>query len=145
MAYTTKPELATAAGGMTKLLELADLDNTGDLVAVDAAIARAQSIAEGWIHSYAQRRYAVPFSPVTDVVKQLAADETIYRLVQARRMVTTDQRENHEEREKWLENLAKGLVSPGVDPEPPSSTNVSPAIIPRDENESVSRKTLEKW
>src|SRR5215831_17724558 len=130
---------------MEKLVQLADLDNTGDTAAIDATLLAAQIQAEGWIHSYAQKRYAVPFNPVTDIIKQLAAQEAIYRLTQRRNMTTTEERQDHAEREQWLENLARGLVSPGVDPEPSGSANVVPAVLPRTEDENISRLSLERW
>lgn len=140
-----KDEFARAAGGTDKLVQLTDLEGDGDIAKQDAVIARAQLLAEAWIHSYIQRRYAVPFVTLPDVVRQLVVDETVYQLIKARGMLTENERLEHDGREHWLENVAKGLVSPGIEPDALQSSHVAPAILPRDDRENISRLSLEKW
>lgn len=140
MPYFTPQELEIAAGGSQRLTELSDIEGSGSRN--DTAITRAQTAAENWIHSYAQKRYAVPFNPVTDTIKQLALEETVYRLMTANGMVPDWDQAQHEERHKWLQDLSRGLVSPGVEPDAPNSTAVTPAVVERDRDEDISRESL---
>lgn len=121
MAYCTQTDVQNAAGGAERLRALVDWD--GD-TAVDAEpIAQAIADADAWINSYVARKRAVPLSPAPDIVRLTSAREAVYLLKQARGMaVTEDDKTNHEERERWLEGVAAGKISLGVDPSPAPST-----------------------
>jgi phage gp36-like protein len=140
MAYSDHAGVQKAVGGAEKLLQLTDLENTGsvDAAVLDAAIASA----DAWIDSYAQRRHAVPFATVPLRIAELSAKEAGYILMTDRGMVPEWAQAQHEERERWLENLAKGLVSPGTEPIPPKSTAVVPSTLPRSLDEPVSRDAM---
>lgn len=138
MPYATREDLVEAAGGTDRFLQMTDLD--GDGVADDAIIEKAQASAESWIHSYAQKRFAVPFvDPVPDEIVRTSAEETIYRLLRNRDMATSQEREDHHERLAWLERLAQGLVTPGFQPTPLKSTEVVADIIDRSPFDPASR------
>ena len=77
-----------------------------------------------------------------DEIKTLAAQETIYRLMQLRTMVPDWAKEQHDERHIWLQDLAKGLVTPGIQPTPPKSSEVVPAIIDRSDDDPSSRNSM---
>jgi len=141
MAYATQAELEMAAGGLESLVQLTDDAGTGTLGT--AVLAVAQSAADGWVDSYAQRRHATPFAaPVPARIRLLAAEATVYLLKRRRRMIAETDKIAHDERETWLRDLAKGLVSPGTDPVPAKSTAVVPAIVELDENVGISRESL---
>lgn len=120
MAYSTQTDVELAAGGAAKLVELADQDGDGslDTSAVEQAIADADAL----INSYAQRRNAVPYSPVPDIIRRYSAREAVYQLKVARGCVTELDQARHEELVKWLELLAKGHVTVGIEPEPAASS-----------------------
>jgi phage gp36-like protein len=139
--YTSQSDIEIAAGGTVRLLELTDLDNDGTVS--QAALLQAQTAAEEWIHSYAQKRFGVPFpAPIPSLIKQHAAQETVYRLMQLRQMVPDWAKEQHDERHMWLQDLAKGLVTPGVEPTPLKSTEVVPQILDRDDDDASARNSL---
>lgn len=138
--YCTEADVQLVAGGEDRLRELSDLESIGEVN--DFSVAAAISAADAWIDSYAQRRHSVPFSPVPATIKNLSAEETVYRLKMRRHMVSEHDKEQHEERLVWLRDLAKGLVSPGTDPISPKSTAVVPEAMDRPSTEDVSRDSL---
>lgn len=120
MAYCAQGDVELAAGGAAKLVELADLDGDGALDT--AAVERAIADADALINAYAQRRNVVPYSPVPDTIRRFSAREAVYQLKVARSCVTELDQAQHEELVKWLELLAKGYVTVGVEPEPAASS-----------------------
>ena len=141
MAYCTQADVQDAAGGSERLKEISDLENSGSIDS--AVVTKAIAVADELIDSYAQRRHAVPFSPVPVRIRELSVNEAVYWLKKRRqRVLSDDEREDHSERIIWLENLAKGLVSPGVDPIPAKSTSVAGQIIDRSTDEDISRDAL---
>jgi len=140
MPYVTKSDLEKEAGGPDKLVELTDDDQDGvaDQAVLDDAIEEAGTLVD----SYAQLRYATPFATPPARAKQLAAAEALYRLKRRRRAATEDDRLDHEERVRFLEQVSTGKVSLGVDPAPPKSTAVVPAVIQRSDDEDISRNSL---
>lgn len=145
MAYCAQTDVEFAAGGYDRLVELTDLDAAGD-VNTDV-LAAAIADADAWINGYLQRRHAVPLASVPALVKAASAQETVYRLKVARRSATTEDKEQHEERLAWLRDVAKGLASVGVDPQPTKSTSVVPEVIERSSDDfPLSREGLdESW
>lgn len=93
MAYTTQTDLEHAAGGASKLVELADPENEGELDT--AYLERAQKAADGWVDSHLRRFSAADLAELradpTDTIKRLAAEETIYVLRDWGPLGTTDQ------------------------------------------------------
>lgn len=140
MPYSDQAAVQRAVGGADRLIALTDQSGAG---VVDATIlAAAIASADDWINSFAQRRHAVPFSPVPARIAELSAREAGYILMCDRGMVAEWAQAQHDERERWMENLAKGLVSPGTDPIPPKSTAVVPQTLPRSTTEAVSRDAM---
>ena len=112
MAYASQADVEVACGGRARLVELTDHAGHGGS-AVDATVlAAAQQEADSWIDSFAQRVTTVPYSPVPDVIRRLAAAETVYRLKLYRDSVNEEDRLAHEERLAWLRDLAAATVSP---------------------------------
>lgn len=124
MPYSTQADVERVAGGADELIELTDQD--GDGVLDTAVLNDAIAAADSWIDSYAQRRYEVPFATVPDVIRRYSAQEAVYRLRQDRNNLTDRDDERHEELRDWLDQLSRGDVSVGVDPEPgPSDAHVA--------------------
>ncbi len=122
MPYTTREDIEAAAGGLDRLVQMADWN--GDGVPDDEAIAPAQLEADGLIDSYASRRYREPLRNPSPYLVRLAAKETVYQILIARGgSPTTLEHEQHEERVRWLEALARGDVRPS-EPLPPKSSAV---------------------
>lgn len=130
MAYSTQADLENAAGGAERLAELTDLDGSGtgevNVVALDAAIADA----DAWIDTFVGRNRAVPLqAPVPRMIARVSAEETLFLLRQRKQMVGDFERERHADNLSWLEGVAKGALTLGVEPTPPKSSLVRPAVV----------------
>ena len=140
MAYCTRADVRRVAGGEDKLIALSDLNADG---AIDNAVVRdAIDAAEEWINSYVAKKRAVPLSPVPDIIKRTCAEEAVYRLRLGRDSLTDDDRIRHEERRDWLEGVAAGRITLGVDPPLPKATTVMPAVGAREGENVVTRESL---
>lgn len=139
MAYATQAQMAVAAGGDARLLELADWDNDGE---VDSSVL-SQCIAEvdSMIDSYAATRYTVPVADPSVAFQAVAASEYVYWLRQKRSLVSAEHKDEHDERVAWLVRLSKGQVLPS-DPTPTKSGAVKSAWVDRT-TDDVSRDSLE--
>jgi phage gp36-like protein len=126
MAYATQTDVEGAAGGKEKLVQLTDVKGTGqvDTTSVTAAIAEAQS----FVNSYLENRYAVPVddAEVSEVIRHVVAREAVYILKERREALTGPDQERHAERIRWLEDVRRGNISPGLDPRPQKSGHVVP-------------------
>lgn len=141
MAYSKPTEVQSAAGGEAYYLQLVDPDHTGQPNQDELAAAQAE--ADSWIDSYAQRRLKTPFvDPLPPTIVTIAAHETVYRLMQRRNLVPGWAETAHKERLTWLQDLARGYVSPGLEPELPRSSAVVPEVLERSPLEPVSRAAL---
>lgn len=129
MAYATLAQIRTAAGGADRLVQLADHDEDG---AVDAeVIAQAQAEVDGWIDSYAAKRYAVPLSAPSLAMQACAAAEVVYWLRSKRSMLTDQDVAARADRSAWLKAIASGHVVPS-DPLPTPATTARSAWVERD-------------
>lgn len=142
MAYSTSADVQVACGGPAKLLQLADKDGDGvaDTGVVDAAIVEA----DGLIDSYAHKRFAVPFAAPSPIVKALSARLAAWNLRRGKpgTTITKEEIELHDIDLKWLEDLSKGLVSPGVEPSPTKSELIVDTAGQRDTVKEISREKL---
>lgn len=139
MAYASTSQIEIAAGGRTRLIELADHDADG---AVDAAvIAQACASVDGMIDSYCGTRYSAPLATPSDVLRELAASEVVYKLHEQRGNVQSDSpmHRAHLERIGWLEKVSRGLVNP-TNPLPASSDGARASWVER--SEGVTRDSL---
>lgn len=132
MPYASTTELQRAAGGRDNLIQLTDQEAVGQ---IDATYLSSKELkVEGVINGYLQHRYAVPIADadLPEVIKLLAAEETIYRLKVDRQSLTDLDQTRHEERVSWLEGVRRGEISLGLDPRPTESTSVVPTTGTRD-------------
>lgn len=141
MAYTTRAAIESVVGGPAKLVQLADLNNdtAEDAGVVDAAIVEADSL----IDSYAAKRYAVPFSTVSPTIASLSTRIAARILRRNRGMPWPKDDEQAEIDRLWLVDLAKGLVTPGIDPPPEKSTLEVDKAYERDTGRAISRKKFD--
>jgi len=115
MSYCTQQDIETRIGA-EDLARLADYDGDGD--ADPAVVSAAIADADALIDSYLGVRFAVPVSPVPDALRTRAVNLAVYFLKLGRDSVTDQAREQHENDVRWLEQVAAGHVSLGVEPRP---------------------------
>jgi phage gp36-like protein len=141
MAYCSDKDVQLACGGRQRLIELSDLENTGELD--QEALDAARVAAEGWINSKIGPRFAVQLvAPIPAIVVQYAAQETKFQLMVRRGMVSTDEKDAHELREKFFTDVRDGKASLGVEPPPGKSSSVKATYVDRSEDEDISRESL---
>lgn len=89
MSYTTQQDLEHAAGGATRLVELADWDH--DTVADPDVLDRAQREADGFVDMHLRRFSAADLAALradpTDTIRRIASDEAIYQIKKRRGQV----------------------------------------------------------
>jgi phage gp36-like protein len=139
--YCTEVDVARHAGGAKRLTELSDTDADGgnDSGLVDAAI----DAAEALVNSYARKQYEVPFpDPAPPSIQEITAGIAVYNLKSWRDAITEGDQVKQDARVEWLENLAKGIVDPGVSPVPASSAHVAVSNTARPNKKAVSRDKL---
>jgi phage gp36-like protein len=112
--YTTEADLERAAGGAARLTELRDLD--GDGTADAGVMEAAQARADAWINAHTWKLHSgrLPYDPVPDFVRELAAEETVYRLRLRRGIETQQDRDDRAERRDELEAMRAGETSPNA-------------------------------
>jgi len=122
MAYCTSDDIELRIGA-DDLARLADYDSDG--VADAAAVARAIADAGAQMDSYLQQRYEVPVSPVPDVLRANAVTLSVCVLRLGRDSMTEDHQKECDRVYKWLEAVAAGKASLGIDPKPDEDTGAA--------------------
>lgn len=133
---------------MLKALEAeGDLgDATEDEQAAAAAtlsvIDQEREQSQGEIDGYCARRLKVPLEPVPPFIKSLAVTITVYRLYARKAVDKVPEvwQKRYDAAVRSLENISKGVISLGVDPEPATSQqSAQPAMVPLDNSFSRSK------
>jgi phage gp36-like protein len=127
MAYCTFEDMETRIGA-DDLAALADYD--GDAAADPEVVADAIRNAEALIDSYVGVRFAVPVDPpggCPDVLRTRAVNLAVYFLKLGRDSVTEDARAQYEDDVRWLNQVAAGAVSLGLEPSPGESPGAATA------------------
>ena len=117
--YATEQDIIDRHGAAA-LTIAADRDNDGvaDPGVVDKALADATVLMD----SYIQKKYDLPLpAPTPEILAPVCVDVAWYKLSSTPGMMTEEIERRHKDAIRWLENLAKGLVSLGVDQSPPSA------------------------
>jgi len=119
MSYCTPSDIEIAIS-TDIVIQLTDDNNTGSVITenVIKAIARADAEIDG----YCAVKYAVPFTTVPPVVAGLSLDISIYYLYK-RRTVSEDVQNSYDHAIARLKDIAKGILTLGVDPPPAASTS----------------------
>ena len=146
MPYCTEADVQAACGGAIKLAQLSDQDNAlGGAVnhdVVSAAIAEA----DAEMSSYIGHRISVTAiaSSVPDVVRLKAAAwaARVLRRFAFNGQPLEDDITREEIDRKWLDGVARGVYSLGVEPAPKAADVVKDAAAPRDSSLRVSRDRL---
>jgi len=105
--YTTTQDLEHAAGGIDRLIELADWDRDGtaDPVVLD----RAQREADGFVDAHLRRFSAADLAALranpTDTIRRIASKEAIYQIRESRGAITSDDMKLREERARELRDM----------------------------------------
>lgn len=112
------------------LIQLTDDKGLGviDTSKVDEAI----TLADGEVDGYCGKRYVVPFSPVPAFVQGLALDLAVYNLFSLRENMPENRKARYENAIKALGDIAKGIVTLGVQtPTPPTETfsTATPQVV----------------
>lgn len=116
MAYSTIDDLKKLLPEES-IIQLTDEEETGSVNTTRVSEAIAQADAE--IDSYCARLYTIPFSPVPDLVRKFSVDMAIYHLFSRRiEEMPEIRKERYQNAIKQLENIAKGMMSLGEQPEP---------------------------
>jgi phage gp36-like protein len=135
MAYCSQADVEIAAGGARALVELCDLDGARSGTVNATVLAAAIADADALIDSYVAKQRAVPLNPVPAVVRRVSAEETVHALRCRRQIVGEYEDQRHENNVRWLEGVAKGMITLGVDPQPAKSALVAPAVVTVDDSE----------
>lgn len=138
--YATDADVQLAAGGVERLLQIADHDNDAEIDPglVDDALAEAEAL----INSYVRKVRETPVTPVPEILKRMAANIAVYVLKMRRCMLTEGDAMLQDQRVAWLEGLASGKIVLGVNPSPaPSALNCANASE-RPTSKAVSRENL---
>lgn len=137
MGYATLADVTAAVGGSVRLTQLADHDG-----GVAANVIDAVAEADGIIDSYANKRFRVPFAVVPVTISKLSARWAARVLHRNAGQVLAEHVTGEESDTKWLEALARGDVSPGVDPNPEKASIMIDKAAPRDATIAISRERL---
>lgn len=111
MTYATEADLVLRFGAD----EIAQYSNTGLEGGVDnARVLQVLTDTDALINGYLASRYAIPLSTVPDILVGFACDIARYLLT---RLPTDQMAERKKAAVRWLELVAKGDLSLGVDAE----------------------------
>lgn len=111
MPYATQSDLVSRFGE-TEIIQLSDRINAG---VIDAAVVVDKlADADAEIDAYLGQRYTLPLANVPPVLVRVACDIARYHLFDDR--ATEDVIRRYTWCVKFLENLAKGVVTLGPDP-----------------------------
>lgn len=138
--YSTRADVVLAAGGVERLVQLTDYDNSGeeDTDLVNDALCEA----EGVIDSYLRKRFEVPLQVVPELVRRTAANMAVHVLKSRRDAITEKDVLEQEQRIKWLEGIKDGSIDPGVSPKLAKSPHNNPVSSERPSSKAVSRENL---
>lgn len=114
--YCTQADIKTAITEES-LIQLTDDENLGVVNA--ANVIQAIDTADAEIDGYCAIRYAVPFTTAPAVVKALSIEIAIYYLYK-RRTLPEKIEKAYDKAIARLKDIARGLLSLGIDPPPPS-------------------------
>ena len=123
MAYCTQADIELAISDDV-LTQLTDDDNAGSADA--EVVAQAIATADAEIDGYCAAKYAVPFATVPAIVKALSIEIAVYYLYK-RRTVPEIIEKAYDKAIARLKDIAKGLLTLGVDPPPAASTTADSA------------------
>ena len=128
--------------------ELAQLTSATEVIDHEKVI-QAIEDADGEIDSYIQRHYAVPVSPVPNVIRKASVTIALYNVWSDRsNKVGLDDtvKDNYEKIVAWLKLAADKKVTLGIDPLPAASnTAVSEPVLIRTNKRNFTQRTMRRF
>jgi phage gp36-like protein len=115
--YATQQDMIDAYGSDAVTLAA---DRDGDGQADAGVVDEALLFATEFINSYLGAKYTLPLATVPAVLPPVCVDIALYRLSQRPGAMTDEMKDRYEKAVSWLDRVARGIVSLGVDPSPPS-------------------------
>ncbi len=115
MGYITLDDLVKAISP-ERLTALTDDENLGTIN--ESVVNHAIAVASAEIDAYVGSRYRVPLETAHPIIRKLCVDLALYALHQRLDRVTDGVRAAYDNAVRLLRDIAKGLVSLGVEPEP---------------------------
>lgn len=96
-----------------------------------SSITKALNRADSEVDGYCGKRYKVPFDTLPDFVKALSLDIAVFNLFSRRENVPENRKDRRASAVKNLEQIAKGIVTLGMqDPTPTETfTSATPSVI----------------
>lgn len=122
MSYISRADLLDKLSEQ-QLVQLTDDAKTG--VADEARLTAAIVEAEAEINGYVAVKYAVPVSPAPELLKKFAKAIAVKNLWGRRQRIPENVRAEYDDALAQLKDIAKGLLSLGVDPAPAQSSKGS--------------------
>lgn len=146
MAYCAQADVQIAVGGAIKLAQLSDPDNLLAGLVNTATVAAAITEASAEMASYIGHRISVNAiaAAVPDIVRLKAAAwaARVLRRNAYNGQPLEDDLTREETDRKWLDGVATGLYSLGVQPELAAAPEVTDKAAPRDPTMKVSAARL---
>jgi phage gp36-like protein len=113
MNYAAEADMLTHFGPAQVLIAA---DRDGDGTADTGVVTDALADASEEIDSYLAARYTLPLvAPIPGVLVRVCCDIAMYRMSIDGPSMTDEKRVRYEDAIKWLTNLAKGIVTLGVE------------------------------
>ena len=144
-AFCSKADLELAVGGAAALVQLLDhdRDQVADQDLVDAAITAAMAEVTSTAQIVVLLRTLAPPYPVVLVrITARIAAYYAWLLGSKGQAMPDDVRQDYQEALRWLDRLAEGKRTLGVDPHPASALGVGLVEVNR-EGDRITRKSME--
>lgn len=146
MAYCVEADVQNSVGGAIKLAQLSDLDNVLAGAVNHTAVTAAIDEASAEMASYIGHRISVTAIqasiPRVVVNKAAAWAARILRRNAYNGQPLEDDLEREKIDREWLEKIANGTLSLGVEPAPKDADVITDGAKPRDSTLQISRKAL---
>jgi phage gp36-like protein len=145
MPYCTIDDLKKLIAEET-ILRLTDDDNLDPAsidpsapaqAAIVSRISEAIATSDAEIDGYCAAKYGVPLYPVPPLVKALSVQLTIYYLHKRRSSMPEEVEKGYDKASARLRDIAKGLLTLGVDPAPAPSADAAGAATNKTEGDRV--------
>ena len=146
MAYCAESDVQNAVGGAIKLAQLSDQDNALSGAVNHAVVTADITEATNEIASYVGHRISINATlasvPPLLVQKTAAWAARVLRRNAYNGQPLQDDLDREEIDRKWLDGVARGLYSLGVEPELPKAPEITDKAAPRDSTLKISSARL---
>lgn len=122
MSYISRSDLLDKLSEH-QLVQLTDDEKQN--VANETRIAAAITEAEAEVNGYVAVKYSVPLSPAPDLIKKFSKAIAVKNLWARRQRVPDNVRAEYDDAIAQLKDIAKGLLTLGIEPPPAESTKGS--------------------